>query len=382
MRDLGATKGVKLEEPNAIAVSAAAGTVYVADAVKGTIDQFSDAGVLEAKLKGSGSPLGSFAGGEEAEGNVTAVAVDEANGDLLVSEEERDVVSELNGAGEWVGWVTGTLMGPFGEVDGVAVGASGDLYVADSAEDVVDVFGPPVVVPDVSTKPASKVTGTTATLKGTVNGDGEPASYHFQLGESEAYSGLDTPVHETAGGGEEKVQAAVSGLKPDTRYFVRRDAENQNGTSCGVGCWFTTEGGEGAGQPGLALLPAALRTGVDLEGESATGVESGEATLHAVMTRRPRHDLRVPVRDRQLQGQPGLLHGAPVHPGRSRLRRDGRAGERTAAGAEAGYHLLLPGARNERSRRERRLRTRFHNQCPRSPVRAAGWSGVGDGHPA
>ena len=281
VHDLGATKGVKLEEPNGVAVSAATGTVYVADSVKGKIDQFSDAGVLEAKLKGSGSPLGSFAGAEEAEGNVTAVAVDETNGDLLVSEEERDVVSELDSAGEWVGWVAGTATGPFGEVDGVAVGASGDLSVADT-EGVVDVFGPPVVVPDVSTKPPSKVTGASATLKGTVDGDGRPASYHFELGESEAYSGLSTPVRETAGAGEERVQDAVSGLKPHTRYFFRLIAVNQNGTSCGVGRWFTTEGAEGAGEAiSFSCQPRAEPASI--EAESATGVSSSEATLHAVI---------------------------------------------------------------------------------------------------
>ncbi len=287
VEDLGVGKGVRLEEPNAIAVSAATGTVYVADSVQGEVDRFSDAGVLEAKMNGSGSPLGTFGGGRDAEGNlvhqgnVTGLAVDETTGDLLVSEEERDVVGELNSVGEWVGWVTGTPTGPFGELDGVAVGLSGDLYVADT-EGLVDVFGPSVVVPDVSTKPASKVTGATATLKGTVNGDGKPAKYHFEFGESETFSGLSTPVHETAGGGEERVQAAVSGLKPDTRYFFRLVAENQNGTSCGVGRWFTTEGGEGAGEA-ISFSCQARSEPASIEAESVTGVGSSEATLDAVI---------------------------------------------------------------------------------------------------
>ena len=277
VRDLGAGKGVKLEEPNGIAVSAATGTVYVADSVKGLIDQFSPSGTLEAKLRGSGSPLGPFSGGEADEGNVTALAVDETNGDLLVSEEERDVVSELNPAGEWVGWITSTPSGPFGEVAGVAVGASGDVYLVDPVSGVVDVFGPGAPVPDVSTRPAAKVTATSTTLKGVIDGDGAPASYHFELGETEAYGGLSTQVTSTSGG-EENVQAQVTGLKADTRYYFRLVASNQNGTSCAVGRFFTTEGGEGAGQ---AISVACQTPPASIDDESTTAISATGATLQA-----------------------------------------------------------------------------------------------------
>ena len=81
---------------------------------------------------------------------------------------------------------------------------------------MVDVFGPGVSVPDVVTKPPAKVTGTSATLRGTIDGDGEPAEYHFELGESEAYAGLSTPVTQTKGGGKEKVAASVTGLQAAT----------------------------------------------------------------------------------------------------------------------------------------------------------------------
>ena len=284
LRNLGAQKGVKLEEPNAIAVSAATGGVYVADSIQGEVDVFSSQGLPEAKINGSGSPLGTFGGGRAEgnivhPGNVTALAVDETNGDLLVSEQERDVVSELNGAGEWVGWVTGTATGPFGEVDGVAAGASGDLYLADT-EGALDTFGPALVVPDVAIKTPSKVTGTSAILRGTIDGDGEPAQYHFELGESEAYAGLGTPVQETTGAGEEKVQAALSGLKPATRYFFRLTAHNRNGASCSVGSWFTTEGGEGAGQ---AVSLSCEPPPASIEAQSASEVSSSEATLHTLI---------------------------------------------------------------------------------------------------
>jgi DNA-binding beta-propeller fold protein YncE len=270
----------KLEEPNGVAVSAATGMVYVADSVRGVVDMYSSSGAFEGTLTGSGSPLGSFRGHEEAEGNVTAIAVDETTGDLLVAEDERGVVSELSAAGEWLGWITGTPSGPFGEeLSGLGVASSGGLYVTDPSAHVVDVFGPSEVVPDVSAKPPSDVTATSATLRGVVNGEGKPVSYHFELGEGEAYGGLTTTVVQTAGAGEEQVQAPVTGLRPDTRYYFRLVAEDEDGESCSLGRYFTTAEG---GQPsGLALSLACQRAGAAIDSESSGEVGSGEATLLA-----------------------------------------------------------------------------------------------------
>ena len=106
--------------------------MLVADSA-GRSYEFSASGVLESKLKGDGSPEGSFHGVEDEEGNVTALGVDDATGDLLVAEAERHVVSEFNSAGEWVGWITGTPSGAFVEPRGVAVGSSGDVYVVTPA---------------------------------------------------------------------------------------------------------------------------------------------------------------------------------------------------------------------------------------------------------
>lgn len=104
----------KMDEPNGIAIDGVSGKVYVADAAKGGVYEFSATGVFEGKLTGASSPQGSFFGKEEETGNVSAVAIDPASGDLLVAEAERGVVSEFNGAGEWVGWITGTPSGSLG----------------------------------------------------------------------------------------------------------------------------------------------------------------------------------------------------------------------------------------------------------------------------
>ena len=223
-------KGGKLEEPNAIALDASTGKLYVADSAEGFVDVFSDTGSFETKLKGAGSPQGSFSGPEGEEGNVTAMAAEE--GDLYVAEAERHVVSQFNSAGEWLGWVVGTPSGPFLEPDGVAVAPGGQLYVADALTAQLDLFGPGVTVPDAQTGNASRIGKTSVLLNGVVDGEGKAAKYHFQWGPTEAY-GSSTPT-QSAGAGEEKITAELTGLEAGQSYHFRLVTENENGTNVGA----------------------------------------------------------------------------------------------------------------------------------------------------
>jgi sugar lactone lactonase YvrE len=250
--------GPALEEPNGIAVNATTGRVYVADSVKGAIYVYSDAGTFEEKLTGKGQPFGSFRGKEEEEGNVAGVAVEESSGDIYVAEAERQEVSQYGASGEWLGWIRATPSGALGEPRGVAVASSGEVYVGDAAAGRVDVFGPGVVVPDVSSGKASKVTRTSAMLSGTINGDGEPAKYRFEWGTTEAY-GQSTPTT-AAGAGEEKVSVALATLHPSTTYYFRIVGENANGENEGIGRQFTTT-------PAVELSTGAVK---ELQPESAT----------------------------------------------------------------------------------------------------------------
>ncbi len=230
--------GPKLEEPNGAAVSSGSGQVLIADSAKGAIYTYSPTGSFEAKLNGTGSPNGSFRGKEGEEGNVAAVAIDQATGDIYVAEAERHVVSQYDATGEWLGWTTSTPAGSLGEPLGVAITPSADLYVGDAAGAAVDIFGPGVVVPDVETGKASKLTRTTATLGGVVNGDGKATKYDFEYGTSESL-GTSTPV-DSGGSGEEKITVALGELHAGTTYFYRLAAENENGANEGIVREFTT----------------------------------------------------------------------------------------------------------------------------------------------
>ena len=236
---VGSLTSPKMEHANGVAVSRSSGTVFVADSANGEVFKFSPTGVLEGKpFDGSSSPQGSFRGKEEEEGNVSALALDESTGNLLVAESQRRVVSEFNPAGEWVGWITSAPSGALDEPRGVAVGPSRDVYVGDAGAHVVDVFRPGVVVPDVTSGAASKLSRTSAVLNGTINGDGKAARYRFEWGESEAL-GSSTPVT-ASGEGAEKVSASLSVLHAGTPYFFRISAENENGTNVGLIREFTT----------------------------------------------------------------------------------------------------------------------------------------------
>ncbi|HEX3909782.1 MAG TPA: hypothetical protein VHW67_03645 [Solirubrobacteraceae bacterium] len=220
-----------MEEPNGVAVDSSSGRVYVADSAKGAVYEFSATGASEEKLNGSSSPQGAF-GKEEAEGNVTAVAVDPLSGDLLVAEAERADVSEFNSTGQWVGWIPPTAEAPLGEPHGLALDGSGRLYVTDALLGQVDRYGPGAVVPDVSTEKASKPARTSTILNGTLNGLGKTGHYFFQWGTTASLGQSTTPVALPAS--QQGVSATLEGLTAGATYFFRLVAENEDGMSYGL----------------------------------------------------------------------------------------------------------------------------------------------------
>jgi hypothetical protein len=307
--------GVAVDESGAVG-DWASGDVYVADTEHAVVDVFEPvAGGGEkyvTQIAGPEPPTTLFA-------RTFAVAVNQSNGEVLISDGEGtnpgksvDVFkpAPLTGQYEFVGKLTGTPNGPFGFVVGIASDATtGNVFVAasngkvdefsssnaylgritgeetpagnldsrsvavDSAthrvfvgeRGLVDVFGPDLVIPDVTTEPATSVASESATLHGTVNPDSEgAATCQFEWGTTSEFGHVAScSAGVPDGSSPVAVQAALSGLHSDRTYFFRLQASNKNGTNPGnQGQQFMTPG------PGL-------------DGESVSNVTASSASLNA-----------------------------------------------------------------------------------------------------
>ncbi len=115
---------------------------------------------------------------------------------------------------------------------GFAVSAlNGDLYIGNHSK--ISVFGPVVSLPDVATLPASITSHTTATLRGTVNPDGQEIEHcYFEYGLTTSYGSTvpcaESPAQVGSGHAPVSVHADVSGLAVETAYHFRLVAENEN----------------------------------------------------------------------------------------------------------------------------------------------------------
>jgi hypothetical protein len=99
--------------------------------------------------------------------------------------------------------------------------------------------------PLVETKEATSIGKTTATLNGIVNPHGEETKYYFEYGlEKEKYEHTTAEASAGAGTSNVEVSKSITGLAPETTYYVRIVATNGAGTSDGNEKTFKTTVGE------------------------------------------------------------------------------------------------------------------------------------------
>jgi hypothetical protein len=190
----------------------------------------------------------------------STMAVDPSTNDLFA--DRGDSVFQYDSAGNLLSHFGSGLLS---ESHGVGVnGSSGKVYVG-GASGRVAIFGPAVLVPTVSAQSASSVSGTAATLNGTVNPEGLAVTEcKFEYGTSSAY-GSTKPCEGSipTDGNDHPVTAALTGLDLGATYHFRVVATNANGTNESNDETFTTK------------QPAGT--------EAATGVGAAKATLNGTV---------------------------------------------------------------------------------------------------
>ncbi|MEX2105645.1 MAG: NHL repeat-containing protein [Solirubrobacterales bacterium] len=172
-------------------------------------------------------------------------------GTMLIVDKGNDRVQQFNPSGEYLGkfGTAGSGSGQLSEPQGIAIGSGDTVFVADTGNDRVQKWCGPAA-PKASTKAASAITASQATLAGTVNSGCLPTTYRFDYGTSASYEqSVPVPGKETAAATED-IQASelLGGLAPATTYHFRLVATNAEGTAYGEDKTFETGASGMAGQ--------------------------------------------------------------------------------------------------------------------------------------
>jgi sugar lactone lactonase YvrE len=260
-------------EPTGIAVDTTSGNVWVSDRAHAAIDEFNAAGEYVGQIKDSHvvapGPVALDSGGnlyvtniapllEPATSNSVvvlhgggfvrvldgheplSVAVDPSSDHVYVFEHEGNQVAEYES--------DGTLIDKFGEkigeagvpyMLGLAVSGDGRVYGTETFSNLIAIYSPDIVTPDVATGSAIGVSETTATLQGHVDpdaaqGGGAVTSCEFEYVTEEAFraSGFKGAseaacVPAVPFSTPQDVSATVT-LAPSTKYEFRLRASNAN----------------------------------------------------------------------------------------------------------------------------------------------------------
>ncbi len=144
------------------------------------------------------------------------------------------------------------------------------------------------VAPSVTTKSASGIGDTSATLNGSVAPNGQATTVVFEYGTSTGYGAKTAAKNAGSGTGTSNTSAAVTGLSGGTTYHFRIVATNAAGTNTGADQTFTTSGKPAVqtGAPTAVTGTSATLTGtVNPAGHSTSWYfEFGTSTAYGTKT--------------------------------------------------------------------------------------------------
>ncbi len=169
----------------------------------------------------------------------SALATEAGSGDVLIDNVASVAAFDSTGA------LIERLALPGGHPSGTGLAvnaASGNLYVADSASDQIDLFSPEAPgKPKVSALSAQALSPSTAKLAGKVDPDGADTHYFFQYGSLQCSENQSSCTEVPAAPGadlgsgfiDQSVEAQLQGLRPASTYFYRLLATNEHGEAQG-----------------------------------------------------------------------------------------------------------------------------------------------------
>jgi hypothetical protein len=155
----------------------------------------------------------------------TSLAID-GEGNVYIDESSK--ISEFNASGERIGG-----FGSFNYSRGIATGGD-KVYLANFYSAQVEVYGPPIILPDATILPTTEITRTSVKLNGEVSAaEGPEASCKFEYSTDESFakSAPCEPAGPFTGSSTESVSSELSGLSPATTYHYRLSATSENGTN-------------------------------------------------------------------------------------------------------------------------------------------------------
>ncbi len=186
---------------------------------------------------------GEFTDFVEGPDSIVLATADPTSGNPLFAAQDAVEAREFNGSNETAADLSSRFIVSQGGIRSFVAGPSGDVYLDVGSSNRVFVYGPPAIVPTVIADQAANVSGTKATLTGTVNAEGTTVSEcFFEWGATTGY-GNEAPCEGSIPADDKahSVHANLTGLLPNGHtYHFRVVATNENGTEESADSSFKT----------------------------------------------------------------------------------------------------------------------------------------------